>query len=201
MSVCASPRDTSDGLPFCFTARCLSLANSNSTGFGASCRLANARIGGHVQRNHGDLRSHRPSIVDLSPRRCTRWRSCGDRRVTPSETSADRPQPSAQKSSETHALGSAPVRHRCLLGRSQSPPQDCDWNPAVDAAALSPGADPAEIPTPIHAPNPSATRAQRALEATHRGDSRNEASQSAIRVSANCPAYPSCPALTRSSNH
>ena len=56
-----------------------------------------------------------------------------------------------------------------------------------DAAALSPRADPAEIPTPIHAPSPSATRAQRALEATHRGDPRNAAPQSAIRVSANCP--------------
>jgi integrase/recombinase XerD len=59
------------------------------------CRLANARIGGHVHCNHGDLRSHRPPSDYVSSGSTARWRSCRDRRVTPSKASTADPQPIA----------------------------------------------------------------------------------------------------------
>jgi transposase InsO family protein len=82
--------------------------------------------------------------------------------VEGARASAADPQPIAQKSPEPDALGSTSLRYRCFHGVSQTPPKDCDWNQTVDAAALSPGADPAEISIVVHAPRPSETRAERA---------------------------------------
>jgi hypothetical protein len=142
------------------------------------CSLANGWIVGHGHAYDGDLGNRRPPVGNRSPSRRARRGSRRDRRVTPSQASAADPQPIAQKSPETDALGSAAFRCRCLPGVSQTPPKDCDWNQTVNAAALSSGADPAEISTAVHAPSPPETRAERALEGTHRGDPRNEAPQS-----------------------
>src|SRR5450631_266046 len=134
------------------------------------CSLANGWIVGHGHAYDGDLGNRRPPVGNRSPSRRARRGSRRDRRVTPSQASAADPQPIAQKSPETDALGSAAFRCRCLPGVSQTPPKDCDWNQTVNAAALSSGADPAEISTAVHAPSPPETRAERALEGTHRGD-------------------------------
>ena len=129
------------------------------------CSLANGWIVGHGHAYDGDLRNRRPPVGNRSPSRRARRGSRRDRRVTPSQASAADPQPIAQKSPETDALGSAAFRCRCLPGVSQTPPKDCDWNQTVNAAALSSGADPAEISTAVHAPSPSETRTERAESA------------------------------------
>jgi hypothetical protein len=95
------------------------------------------------------------------------------------------------------------LKHQLLIlnrSRNRAPrptpwdrlPKDCDFNQTVDATAFSPGADPAEIPTAVHATSPSETRAERALEGTHRSDPRNEAPQSALRLPAHCATDGSC---------
>jgi hypothetical protein len=126
--------------------RSCALANSNSASAGAVlCSLANDWIASHVHRHHGDLCSHRPPGVDLGP-------SCpsGGVRAVIVESLLLKHQllilSRSQKSPEPDGLESTALRYRCLHGVSKTPPKDCDWNQTVDAAALSLGADPAEIP-------------------------------------------------------
>src|SRR5450759_168792 len=139
------------------------------------CSLANGWIAGHGHAYVGDLRNRRPPVGNRSPSRRARRGSRRDRRVTPSQASAAGPESIAQKSPETDVLGSVAFRCQCLFDLSQTPPKGCDLNQTVDAAALSSGAGPAEIPPAVYTSSPSAPRAQRALKGTHRRDSRDEA--------------------------
>jgi hypothetical protein len=144
----------------------------------------------------GDLRSHCPFGINLSPSGNARWCACSDRRVTPTETSVAGAQPIAQESPDFHTLGSVALRRRCLSRLSQTSPQDCHCDQAIDAAALSPRAGSAKISTAIYASSPATARAQRALERIDRRDTGNEASQPSLWMSAHRPA--DCPCVRHS---